>query len=72
MPHNDYLLRHIHTHHDPFVRDLFKELDQRITMMEEGDDGTFVERMKLADAVFPVLVTVFIIVMFVITIANHT
>jgi hypothetical protein len=71
MPHNDYLLRHIHTHHDPFVRELFKELDQRITEMETGGEETFVERIKLSDIAFPAFITLVIVILFVATIFSH-
>ncbi len=71
MPHNDYLLRHIHKHHDPFVRDLFKELDTRISEMEKGDEDVFVERMKVSDAWIAIIATIAIIIFFAASIITH-
>lgn len=71
MPHNDFILRHIHFHHDPFVRDLFKELDARIRMMEEGGEDVFVEKMGITDALVPAFVTLGIVLFFVYAVLNH-
>lgn len=71
MPHNDYLLRHIHKHHDPFVRDLFKELDTRINEMETGNEDVFVERMKVSDAWIAIITTIAIIIFFATSITAH-
>lgn len=71
MPHNDFILRHIHTHHDPFVQDLFKELDDCLKMMEEGGEEVFVERMKISDAILPAIVTAFITAFFFYALLSH-
>lgn len=71
MPHNDFILRHIHTHHDPFVRDLYKELDRRIAILEEGKEEAFVERMTMRDYLVPIIVTIMITGLLIESIVSH-
>lgn len=71
MPHNDFILRHIHYHHDPFVQDLFRELDSRIKVLEEGGEEAYVERMRIRDAMLSIIVTALITIFFLYTIITH-
>lgn len=70
MSHNDYLLKQMQ-HHDPFVRDLYKELDNRIAMLEQGGEEAYVERMKLADLTIPTIVTALIVLLVVFDIISN-
>lgn len=71
MTNQDYILRHIHHHPDPFVNDLYRELDQRIRVMEEGGGEASVESMKMKDAWLPTIVTALITVFFIYSIVSH-
>ncbi len=70
VPQSDYIARQMQKD-DPFVKELFKELDTRLKAIEERDGDTLAEPMTRKDAALPIIVTALIVLYFVYAIASH-
>lgn len=67
MQKGDYIRNQIQSNSDPFVQDLFTELDKRLSVLDH--EGSFVERMKFSDAWAAIIITFLICVYFVVSIS---
>lgn len=53
---------------DVFVQGLYRELDERITELEQK--GSYVEKMKVSDAILPIIVVSAIVINMIVVIIS--